>query len=128
MSVETDPANLEQLITDLIAAGANRVSSITFRTSRSRELKDKARVLALRAARLKAEAMAAEYNQKLGAPWKIEDHYPSQTYERAPANLGQGVLIRETGGDKDIVELGTTSFPLGTISIQAYVEVSFELQ
>lgn len=65
--------DVEGLLFDMLAAGANRVDRVQFESSVSGEKRAEARALAVRAARGKAEAMAAELGQTIGEPVRIEE-------------------------------------------------------
>jgi len=66
-------AEVEPLLFDMLAAGANRVDRVGFHSSLALEKRNEARVLAVEAARTKAEAMAAALGQALGEPLKIDE-------------------------------------------------------
>lgn len=66
-----DLSKYEALMTGLLEAGVNRVDSIEFRVAEPRKYKDEARRKAIRAAREKAVALAAELGQTVGKPWEI---------------------------------------------------------
>lgn len=72
-----DIDEVEGLLYDLLAAGANRVDRVQFESSARSERRNEARVLAVRAARAKAEAMAAELGQTIGEPVRVEEQTPS---------------------------------------------------
>lgn len=68
-----DIDEVEGVLYDMLAAGANRVDRVQFESSERSERRSEARVLAVRAARMKAEAMAAELGQTIGEPVRIEE-------------------------------------------------------
>jgi len=113
----------ESLMTQLLQAGVNRVNGIQFDVSDSRKFKDEARTNAIRAAREKAVAMAAELGQAVGKPWAIEEldveiplaHLQSNAYY-----LARSVQL-PMGGEES--SLGT-----GQLSLRASVRVSFQLE
>lgn len=55
-----------ELLTQALAAGATNISSVQFDASSLRKVRDDARILALRAAKEKAEALAHEFGSKIG--------------------------------------------------------------
>ena len=64
---------VEAVLYDMLAAGANRVDRVQFHSSAVREKRAEARVLAIQAARDKAQAMAAALGQTLGEPLRVEE-------------------------------------------------------
>ncbi len=70
-----DLSRFEDLLSAALTAGANYVHGIDFRTTELRAHRDRARSLALVAAREKAEAMAAEYGRTVGDPTQISEGY-----------------------------------------------------
>ena len=68
-----DLDDVEPVLYDMLAAGANRVDSVQFHSSVARQRRAEARVLAVEAAREKAAAMAAALGQQIGAPLKIDE-------------------------------------------------------
>jgi uncharacterized protein YggE len=110
-------SRLDDLLNSALEAGANYVYGVQFRTTKLRDYRDEARVLALKAAKEKAKDMAKELGQKVGKPYSIvEEPYEKGT---APTVIqGAGVSLGET----------EKSIALGQISISARVTVSFELR
>ena len=77
---------VEPLLFDMLAAGANRVDRVEFRSSLTLAKRDEARVLAVQAARAKAEAMAAALGQRLGDPLRIDESAPAQPWQTVTTN------------------------------------------
>lgn len=126
-----DLSQFEDLLADALAAGATHVQGIEFRTTELRKHRDQARTLAIRAAREKAEAMAAELGQKIGAPTAIREE-PSGWFSGYGAWWGSPWgnsmtqnTIQETPGATSLSE---SSLAPGQINITARVTVSFELK
>ena len=110
-------SKFDDLLNNVLDAGANHVYGVQFRTTKVREYRDQARALALKAAKEKAKHMAKELGQKVGRPYTIvEEQY------------GKGMVpnvIQSTGGSSDEADKSVT---LGQISVNAKVRVSFELR
>jgi uncharacterized protein YggE len=70
--------DLQQLLVDLIAAGANEIDGIDFDVSSKPELRAQARQKAVAAARSKAELYAEAAGVRLGAVVHIDDVDPEQ--------------------------------------------------
>jgi len=124
-----DLSQFEALLSDALEAGVNYVHSIQFRTTDLREYRDEARVLAIQAAREKAEAMAGTLGQKLGDPLAVREEandwwsgYGGGWWGRW-GTMTQNV-IQEVGG----TDAGFDgSLAPGQISIKARVNISFSI-
>jgi len=125
-----DVDRFERLLTESFGAGANFVHGVDFRTTELRKHRDKARALALAAAREKAEAMAKELGQSVGKPRLIsEGHsgwwspYGSWWGSRRGGAMSQNV-VQNVGSGSGSMEGPTAP---GQISISATVSVTFDL-
>jgi len=125
-----DVSKFEQLLSNVLEAGANYVHGIDFRTTELRKHRDEARALAIKAAKEKADALAKQLGQVVGKPYKIQEGqlgWWSGNYgwwgARGGAQMAQNA-IQEAGGPP---EMGS-SIALGQISIRAQITVSFELE
>jgi uncharacterized protein YggE len=67
----TDLSKYENLMTNSLKAGVNRVDGINFSVADPKKYREEARVQAVRAAREKAKVMAAELGQTIGKPWEL---------------------------------------------------------
>lgn len=110
---------VEAVLFDLAAAGANRIERVEFRTSEIIKKRAEARVLAIKAAREKAEAMAAALGQTIGEPLKIDEGVESPWN---PLPMNNYVRSNETAS-----QLGD-SVAAGKIEVRAQVSVVFKLQ
>jgi uncharacterized protein YggE len=110
-------SKFEDLLNSALEAGANYVYGVQFRTTKLREYRAQARVLALRAAKEKAKNMAKELGQKVGRPYTIVE----EQYERGMTPN----VIQSTGGSPGEVD---KSIAMGQVSVNARVRVSFELR
>jgi len=125
-----DLTKFEDLLTDVLNAGANYVQGIEFRTTELRKYRDEARALAIRAAREKASALAEELDQEAGKPQTITEQqsswwsgYSAWWGYKMSSAMTQNT-IQEYGG----ASLGVdSSVAPGQISVRASVAVSFEL-
>jgi uncharacterized protein YggE len=119
----TDVHGFDALYAGLIDAGVNIVTGVDFRTTELRKYKDQARSMAIRSAREKAEAMAAELGVKAGQPWSISVNDWSGIGYRAMANA-QNMAQAAAGAAGD----EGPSFSAGEISVTANVSVSFLIE
>jgi len=121
-----DTKLFEQLVDIALSNGANRLLGFEFKTTELRKHRDEARKLAIRAAREKAVALAAELGCKVGAPRNIGEgasgYYGWSSYGRMGGYLSQNVVQYGPAG-----EGGGETLPLGHIGIRAQVGVTFDL-
>ncbi len=113
-----DLPKYESLMTEFLDAGINRVNGINFGISETRKYKDEARLRAIRAAKEKAVAMAADLGQTVGKPWEISEESEWNAYQYA----ANGSSLERTGNADE-----ATIAP-GHLTIRASVKVSFQLE
>jgi len=114
-----DVSKAESMLAGIFKSGVTRIESVEFRTTESRQYKDQARALAMKAAQEKASAMAREIGQSIGKAYTIVEE-GTNPYGRVNTNTIRGIL-----GDYSDSE---STIALGQISITAKVLVSFELK
>lgn len=130
----TDVAKVEELVTAVLQAGVNYIHGVDYQTAEFRKYRDQARELALKAAREKADRMAAVLGQSVGAPLQINESYSGSPwwywsswsgwgYGRGQG-MAQNVVQNVQGGSGE----GAETIVLGKISIRANVSVTFELR
>ncbi|MBN1582288.1 MAG: SIMPL domain-containing protein [Anaerolineae bacterium] len=126
-----DISKFEDLLAGLLDNGVNYVHGIQFRTTDLREHRDRARDLAIKAAKEKAVALAGALDQKVGEPLAIQEE-SSGWYSGYGAwwglSWGGGMTqnVIQNAGDNGFA--GEGSIAPGQISINARVSVSFELE
>ncbi len=125
-----DVSRFEGLLSSALAAGANYVHGIEFRTTELRTHRDQARALAINAAREKALSLAKELGQKVGQPHSIREDqtwwwsgYNTWWGSRWGGGMAQNVVQNAGGGSGP-----DGSIAPGQITISARVTVSFELE
>ena len=117
-----DVSKAEALLSDVLEGGITRLNSVRFQTSESRKARDRARAMAITAAREKAIALTATIGQKIGKAYSIEEYVATpQPYQVQNAYSNFSAV---DGGDSESSE-GTLA--LGRIKISARVTVRFEL-
>ena len=129
---ETD--KVEELVTKALLTGVNYIHGIDFQTTEFIKYREQARDLALKAAKEKADKMAAVMNQSVGIPIQINEnsggsrwgYYSSWSGWGYGRNQGmsQNVMQNIQGDGGEISE----TIALGKISIRANVAVTFELK
>jgi len=130
----TDVAKVEKLVTEVLQAGVNYIHGIDFQTTEFKKYREQARELALKAAKEKADKMAAVLGQSVGAPIQINESSGGSPwwYWSSWSGWGYG---RNQGMSQNVVqnvqgssgEISDT-ISLGKISIRAAVTVTFELR
>ena len=130
----TDVAKVEDLVTKVLQAGVNYIHGIDFQTTEFKKYREQARELALRAAKEKADKMAAVLGQSVGPPIQITENYSGSPWWYWPSwsgwgygrgqGISQNVIQNVQGGSRDSSE----TIALGKISIRGNVTVSFELK
>jgi len=116
----TDISRFEEFFAESLKTGITEVDSVKFETSKLRENKDKARDLAMKAAREKATAMSAAIGQTIGKAVRItEGVMDNRTYN---SNITTNSI--SVGGS---FSESLATFAPGAIKIEAQVTVSFLL-
>ena len=117
-----DMERFEAILLALLKAGTNRVEGVQFQSTELRKHRDAARLLAVRAAREKATAMATELGQKVARPRSIVEN--STELHTAARSAYQNVSNNVASASESSGEGG---FSPGQISISASVTVHFDL-
>ncbi len=118
----------EPLLTGLYAAGVNQVGDIEFRTSQLRQHRDRARELAVQAAREKADALTAQLGAKRGKALRISESmgwfWRGTTLRNRDARQQNMVQQAPGGGDTQ----GEEALAAGQINVTATVDVVFQIE
>ena len=116
----TDLSRFEEFFAEVLKTGVSGVNSVKFETSKLRENKDKAREMAMKAAKEKATAMAAAVGQTIGRAIKITEANVGGQFANYSANSN----VTGTAG---VFTESLVTFAPGAIKIEAQVTVSFLL-
>ena len=114
-----DISKYEPLMTSVLQAGVNRVDGVDFIIAEPIKYREEARAKAVRAAREKAVAMAAELGQTIGKPWEITE------------NTGEDGMFPNAVTRFDLskeARASESTIAPGEISISASIKVSFLLE
>lgn len=114
-----DLDKVEGLLIGLIEAGANELTSVTFETSRLKEVREDARQRAVSAARSKAEIYAAAANITIGSITLIEDVNPEELTARYESHIHREPFVDDPGDTKAVDP--------GAIAVGAAVNMVFEI-
>ncbi|MFL6467441.1 MAG: SIMPL domain-containing protein [Pyrinomonadaceae bacterium] len=115
-----DLKKFEEFFGDVVKIGVTQISNVSFQSSELRKYKDQARLMAIRAAREKAVAIAGAINQEVGKAVTIEEK-DIDGFRSPYANSSSNSF--SISDDRD----GTDTVAIGTISVKAQVEVQFLL-
>lgn len=124
-----DLTKFEKLLSESLAAGANYVHNVQFRSTELRKHRDAARTLAIKAAKEKAILLAKELNQTIGAPRTITEgqggwwSYYGNSWGSRYSPMSQNVSVN--AGQQ--ASTGDAVNAPGTISVTATVTVTFDL-
>lgn len=117
----TDISRFEEFFAEVLKTGITEVSSVKFETSKLRENRDKAREMAMKAAKEKATAMAAALGQTIGKAVKVtEGTVGGQGFTNLQLNANS---MATTGSFSESL----ATFAPGAIKVEAHVTVSFQL-
>ena len=115
-----DLERMEDVLSGVVDAGANEISSVDFQTSRLKEVRADARRRAVAAAREKAENYCAAAGLTLGPVIHIEDVNPETLRGR------EGHMTRDIEPDADDTQ-PMRAFDPGSIIVGGAVRVAFEI-
>lgn len=123
---------LEPMLTGLLAVGVNSVDGITFKNSKYRELRIKARSMAVKFAKEKAQGLANELEVKCGKVHQIEaiddGGFMQYGYSRGYGMFNQMQVASNIGGSAEGESGGSDGFSVGQISITSRVQASFLIE
>jgi uncharacterized protein YggE len=130
----SDPAKVEELVTRELEAGVNYLHDIDFQTSSLKAYREQARELALKAAKEKAQKMAAALGQTVGSAIEVHEdsagtpwsYYSSRRWWGGglPQAMSQNVSQNYRGTSPEVYD----TIALGKLSIRSSVSVVFELK
>lgn len=125
---ETIPA-FDDILTNVLAAGANYVTDVEFRTTELRKYRDEARSMAVKAAHEKARDLAADLGHTVGEARSVREGktgwYSWYNYRGRSRNNYMSQNITQIYDDAGSIE---GAIALGKISVTASISVTFELQ
>ena len=125
----TETKGFEEFLSGLLTSGVTTVHGIDFRTTQIRKHRDTARAMAIRAAREKADAMAAELGVKRGKVYSITANDGGGWWGASGNFRGRGAFqnsVQNAGGPSEMTD--STTLSVGQISVSASVNVSFLIE
>ena len=126
----TDVTKLDVLETAVLHAGANRMETPQFMTSQLRKYRDEARKMAAKAAKDKAELLAAQVALHVGRAKRISEGNVRWWYEGIVGSgtnsyAAQQNSVSSYGGGPS--EDGDSAYAPGQIGVSSDVSITFEL-
>lgn len=117
-----DLTQMETITAALLKAGTTNIYNYTLRSTQIRAQRDEARLMAIRAAREKAEAAANALGQKIGQPLRIIEIPLQDVYSPRVANASAEHMQGNVGDG------AAQTFAHGRVTISARVKIAFALQ
>jgi uncharacterized protein len=116
----TDISKYEDLMTNFLKAGVNRVDGIYFRVGDPMKYREETRLKAIRVAREKANTLAKELGQSLGKPWEVTEGADMDTtpYLSANSRVSFNMAAQEEA----------PTIAGGEVTIRATIRASFQLE
>ncbi len=114
-----DVDQVEETLTGMIGAGANELTSVTFQTSRLREVRADARRRAIAAAREKAELYCTAAGVAVGRVLAIDDANPEFVNGRNEGHVHSEAVVDDAGDVK--------AMDPAAIAVGAAVHVLYEI-
>jgi uncharacterized protein YggE len=120
-----DTKLFEKLVDAALKNGANQINGFEFRTTELRKYRDQARSMAIKAAKEKAVALAADLACGVGKPQQITEGYEGYFggYNLRMNAMAQNAMQSAPGGAGE----GDETLSLGQIAVRAQVNVTFDL-
>lgn len=113
-----DVSKYESIMETIFEAGVNQINSVTFDVKNREQLMREARLLAINNARQKALFYAVSLEQNIGKALKISE---KENDNEVSQYFAESMVAEKSAG------VGQTTLALGTIKIEAKIDVSFEL-
>jgi uncharacterized protein YggE len=115
----TDLSKYEDLMTNFLRTGVNRVDGINFFVADPKKYREEARLKAVQAAREKAVAMAGQLGQTVGKTWEVTEE---------PDIDAQDVTANFNTRYKMPMQQEQSTVAGGEVTIRALVRVSFQFE
>lgn len=122
---------LGDVLTAALEAGATTVDDVTFTTTRSRELRDQARAMAIKAAMEKARDLAGAVSLTTGEVQSISENSWSYYYGMWNSRgqwANQQQNVTQVASSPEAPQLDDGEFSLGQIVVQAQVDLTVALK
>ena len=129
----TDVSKIEKLVSRALRVGVNYIHGVEFQTTEYKTHRQKARELALKAAKEKAVKMAAVLGETVGRPVTIQENQYGTPWNYWSGwggwDSGRSHGMSQVVAQVDSIDAGDDggAVMLGKLTIQASVNVTFEL-
>jgi uncharacterized protein YggE len=115
-----DISRMEEMVAALLKAGTTNIYNYTLRSTQHRAQRDEARLMAIRAAKEKADAAANALGQKVGQPLRITEVPLMDVYSPRAMNVSVEQSSDGVGSAQ--------TFAHGRVTVNARVKIAFALQ
>jgi|SRR5215813_1458858 len=126
-----DISKFEELISRALEVGVNHVHGIQFRTTELRKHRDRAREMAIQAAKEKAGLLAGKLGRQVGPAVRIAEYggswYSAYGWWGQGSYYGSNVGVSQVSAQSGESSSSDGTIALGQITITASVSVSFAL-
>lgn len=132
----SDLKSLDSFVSNIIAAGVNRIVSVEFVDSQERQHREQVRAMAVKNARDKATAYAQQLGQKVGKAYSIREEgadYPdtgnfSSSGNGSGSGMGEGFHADSSPLPRTGVLNSPVTFAIGQITIEEKIYIIFRLE
>lgn len=115
-----DVTKFEAVYSEALEAGVNNIYGVEFRSSQAKKYRDEARTLAVRAAKEKASAIAAELGQAILRPYQVSESTMPEPWPRPMMAMAMDKSAGSSANNETVA--------LGQVKITSSVNASFELK
>jgi uncharacterized protein len=123
----SDLLKFQALFEEILKTNPTEIDKVSFQTTRLRELKDKARDLAMVVAHDKAVAMTRAISQTVGKAIKITEGTNESNYSSTSSYMSSNITTQYSTPTVHAGKQSLASFSPGTITVEASVTVIFKL-
>ncbi len=117
----------QELFNEILKSEPTEVDGVSFETSKLREFKDKAREMAMIAAKEKAIAMTHAIGQTVGKAIKITEASNESSYLSTSSAMMSNTITTRSEPTTHLTSQSLASFSPGTVKVEATVTVIFKL-
>ncbi len=115
-----DVTKFEAIYSEALEAGVNNITGVEFRSSQAKKFRDEARLLAVRAAKDKAAAIAKELGAEILRPYQINENVQPESWPRPMMVMAMAKSADSSANNETVA--------LGQVKIASSINASFELK
>lgn len=124
-----DLKKIDSLLSSVVTAGVNKITSVSFDNSKMRDFRERLRAMAVKNALDKAQAYARQLGLKVGRALSIREEGADSTDfgTASGSGSGNGMGDGDLWADPNGIIAGNVTFAVGKISIEDKIYVIFAL-